>query len=388
MLSDLLGAVERLDIPVHGDAIAGAIRARDLLSARISEAVGEYDAQEQAALDGAHSTTGFLRQCGAARPSLEVKLARRMRDLPTTAAAWRRGDLTTAQVEAIVANVDDATVDQLAEHEADLVPKLASLSAHDTATVMRLWKAHADALVTDAPAGDQVRTAHLSDLLDGRGRLDADLDPEGMLLARTALRLAESSDCEGEESRSAARRRGDALTDIFRFFLDHRKDPPVGRNRPHVAVVVDWQQYERGFGGETDAGAPLSPATIKATLCDADVNRVVTEGRSAIIDYGTTTRQVSDNLFHALVLRDKHCRHPGCDRPPQWCHAHHVIPVEARGPTVLWNLVLKCSRHHHIGHLPGWTEKLEADGTLHLTAPDGRRWTTHAPGVLTLGLSG
>ena len=31
----------------------------------------------------------------------------------------------------------------------------------------------------------------------------------------------------------------------------------------------------------------------------------------------------------------------------------------------------------------GWSEKLEADGTLHVTAPDGRTWTTTPPGVLS-----
>jgi hypothetical protein len=43
--------------------------------------------------------------------------------------------------------------------------------------------------------------------------------------------------------------------------------------------------------------------------------------------------------------------------------------------------VLKCSRHHHIGHLPGWAEKLKPDATLVLTDPGGRTWETHPPGV-------
>jgi hypothetical protein len=346
-------------------------------------AVAEYDAQGLAALDGAHSTIGFLKQCGVAQPSKLVRVARRMRQLGAMAAAWLRRDLTSAQVDAIVHNVDDDTIDQLVEHEADLVPKLVPLSTHDTASVMRLWKAHADSLVKDAPTGDQQCTAHLSALLDGRGRLDADLDAEGMRLAAAALRVAESADADGE-ARTAAQRRGDALKDIFRFVLDHQDESPKRRNRPHVSVVVDWERYEHGHGGTFTDGTPASPATIRRVLCDAEVNRVVVAGRSTIIDYGTTTRLFSDAQLNALVLRDRHCRHPGCDRPPWWCEAHHVIPFEAGGPTDVGNGVLKCSRHHHIGHLPGWTEKLAPDGTYHLTAPDGRTWTTHAPGVLAL----
>ena len=125
----------------------------------------------------------------------------------------------------------------------------------------------------------------------------------------------------------------------------------------------------------------LDAAAIARLLCDANIHRVVTEGRSSILDYGTATRVVSPNLWAALVLRDRHCRHPGCDRPSVWCEAHHVIPVLEDGPTCLSNLVLKCSRHHHLGHLPGWAEKLKPDGTLVLTDPAGRSWETHPPGV-------
>jgi hypothetical protein len=376
--------VEGLDLRPDGEEIAAAIRLRDVLDAKINAAVATYDAQGRCVLDGAVSPTGWLkasaRMSGPAAASL-VKVARRLQQLPVTKRSWLDGSLSGWQVQAIVANVDDTTIEQLAAQERDLIPLLRPLTVADTATAMRVWKANADLLNQDTPTRELDRSAHLSELLDGRGRLDADLDPEGFQLARAALRLAESPDADGE-TRTAARRRGDALTDIFRFFLDHHTDKPKNRNRPHVSLVVDWDRYARGFGGTHLDGSPASPALVRKTLCDAGVHRVVTTGGSVIIDYGTTTRLFSDAQFQALALRDQHCRHPGCDRPPPWCEAHHVIPVEDGGPTDLTNGVLKCSRHHHIGHLPGWTEKLEPDGTLHLTAPDGRTWTTTPPGVL------
>jgi hypothetical protein len=58
-------------------------------------------------------------------------------------------------------------------------------------------------------------------------------------------------------------------------------------------------------------------------FCDAGIHRVITDGRSSILDYGTTTRTVPANLFNALVIRDRHCRFPGCDRPPEWTETHH-----------------------------------------------------------------
>jgi hypothetical protein len=384
MLSGLVDAVEALDLPLHGEAIAEAMRLRDRLDAKIAVAVGGYDAQGLFAVDGAVSMTGWLKQHAGMTPGAAAslaKIAKRLQQLPAVRDAWLGADLTGGQVQAIVANVTDATIDQLQDQEAELIPLLRPLSVTDTADVMKLWRAHAEALIQDEPTRDQQRSAHLSELLDGRGRLDADLDPEGLALAKRALRLAESPDCDGEPSRTPAERRGDALVDILRYFLDHQDHLPTGRNRPHVNVVIDWDRYQHGHGGEYVDGGNVSPATIRRILCDANVNRVVTQGRSVILDYGTTTRLFSDVQFAAIALRDRHCRHAGCDRPPEWCEVHHVIPAEDNGPTALWNGLLKCTRHHHIGHLPGWTEKLEPDGTYHLTAPDGRTWTTHPPGV-------
>jgi hypothetical protein len=349
MLSDLAEAITGLNIPVHGESIAQALALRDMLDARIAVAVGEYDHQGLAIVEGATSTTGFVKQCGAPNAVSLVKTAKRVRSLPAVTAAWLDNRLTGGQIQAICANVDDATAAMFQETEAELVPLLEPLS--------------------------------LSDLLDGRGHFDASLDPDAMQLLRTALRLAKSNDAEGE-TRTAPERRADAFVDILRFFLDHQGHVPKNRNRPHASIVIDFDNLATGQSASYTDGTPASPATVKQTLCDAGVTRVVTDGRSVILDYGKTVYPFSDSQFQALVLRDQHCRHPGCDRPPEWCEAHHVRPWPL-GPTALTNAVLKCSRHHHLGHQPGWTERLEPDGTYHLTAPDGRTWTTTPPGILT-----
>src|SRR5918911_831927 len=45
-------------------------------------------------------------------------------------------------------------------------------------------------------------------------------------------------------------------------------------------------------------------------------------------------------LWSALVVRDRHCRFPGCDREPGWCEAHHVRHFAHGGATNLANLIL------------------------------------------------
>jgi hypothetical protein len=82
-----------------------------------------------------------------------------------------------------------------------------------------------------------------------------------------------------------------------------------------------------------------------------------------ILDYGTSTRTVPANLFNALVIRDRHCRFPGCDRPPEWTETHHLRWVTHGGRTALDNLTLQCTRHHHLLHSPGWHAKLLPDAT-------------------------
>ena len=116
-----------------------------------------------------------------------------------------------------------------------------------------------------------------------------------------------------------------------------------------------------------------------ACFCDAGIHRVVTNGRSSILDYGTTTRSVPAPLFNALVIRDRHCRFPGCDRPPDWCEAHHVRWVTHGGTTALDNLALVYTRHHHLLHTPGWHTKLLPDATLEVTDPHDRTHTSRPP---------
>lgn len=383
-MRELAAAVEEVQIPVCGDDIVAAIGLMERLAARISEAVGAFDKAGIWEIEGATSMTAWLRHrarmSGAAAMSMS-RTAKRLRELPVTAAAWRDGSLSSGQVQAVVANVSDTTIEMFAEHEAGVVPALCELSVVDAASAMQGWAARAGALLDPPDPTPPPRRLHLSKLMEGRWALNGDLDNEAGALLDTALGLAGTDDAEGEEPRTPAQRRADAMADICRFFLDHKGAAPVGRARPHLNVVIDLDDLLKGRPGELVDGTAITAESLAALACDSTISRVLTKGRSIILDYGTATRVVSEGLFAALVLRDRHCRHPGCDRPAKWCEAHHVIPVSQGGPTNLADLVLKCSRHHHIGHLPGWSEKMEPDGTLHITDPSGRTFTTFPPGV-------
>jgi hypothetical protein len=317
-----------------------------------------------------------------------VSTARRLRKLAVTAAAWDSQELSGAQVRAITSNLDDKTEAVFADHEADVVPALAPCSVADTARAMRHWRLRAEALVDDPEPREQRRRLHISRTFEGRHELSASLWAEDGEVVAKALRLAESADADGEPPRTAATRRADALVDLCRYFLDHQLDHSGGRHRPHLNVVVDFDDLAHGGPGEIVGGSVLDGASVARLACDAALHRVVAAGRSVVLDYGRTTRTVPAPLWAALVLRDSHCRFPGCDRQPGWCEGHHLHHFAHGGPTNLANLVLACSRHHHLLHQPGWSAKLKPDGEVVVTTPEGRVLVSRLPNAPPLPLAG
>ena len=381
----LAEAIEALEPPSDDASLAEVLRLRDRLEAKISVGVAAFDAAGRWDLDYASSTTAWLCQQGmsANTAAMLVRSARCVRNAPVIGAAWLDGTLSGGQVQAIAANVSDRVAALFAEHQTELVSALAGLSVRETALAMQSWRAKADALLDDGEPPEPERSLHLSRTFGGRAELRGSLDPATATPVETALRVAASDDDELTGARTPAERRADALADICRFFLDHQQGAPAtGRHRPHLNIVVPLDDLDHG---RTLDGTPLDADNVRALLCDSNVHRVLSDGGSTILDYGRSTRTTPPALFTALALRDGHCRLvPGCDRPPEWCDAHHVVPWEDGGETNLENLVLGCSHHHHVLHRRRWKQRLDADGSFTVTTPERRTWTTHPQGALPI----
>jgi hypothetical protein len=125
-----------------------------------------------------------------------------------------------------------------------------------------------------------------------------------------------------------------------------------------VSVVADLAAFEPDHPDlvgdiRIEAGhvGYLSRATLERLTCDCEISRVITDGDGVIIDVGRATRNISDPLWKALVVRDEHCTEPGCGQPPGVCEAHHIWHWENGGPTDLANLKLLCWAHHRKHHL-------------------------------------
>ena len=116
-------------------------------------------------------------------------------------------------------------IDLFATHEAELVPYLAPPTVAGVSRAMSAWVSRTRPEPTEPQEPE--RSLHLSRNLDDRYVLDGSLDPEGGAVVAEALRTAAPEHTD----RSPAARRGDALVDVCRFFLD------TGAPRPAVATA-------------------------------------------------------------------------------------------------------------------------------------------------------
>lgn len=382
-MAELAEAIESYEIGGDADSLREAFGLLDRLTAKVVTAVAAFESSGQWADEGATSMVAWLRHHAgqtARDAGWTVRAARLLSRLPATRSAWLGGDLSGGQVRAVVANVATPTTGLFADHEESVVGAVAGLSVTETARAMRHWARCAEA-VTDGTAPAERRGLRLSPDLDGGVDVAGRLGAEGGAVVTAAVRLAESPDVDGEPARSSPERRADALVDLCRFYLDHQTARRGGRRRAHLNVVVDVDRLGRRAGGEVLDGPALDAATVDRLFCDSTLHRVMTAG-PAVLDYGTAVRSVPAPLWAAVLVRDRQCRFPGCDRGAGWCEAHHVVPAAQGGPTRLDNLVVLCTRHHHLCHRPGWQAKLRPDGHFHVTAPAGRVLTSEPPAAV------
>ena len=142
----------------------------------------------------------------------------------------------------------------------------------------------------------------------------------------------------------------------------------VGKtNKTTLLLTMDWESLRDGLGAATtlgglDAGTHLAPETVRRLCCDASVIPVVLGDRGEVLDWGLEKRFFTDAQTKRLWLRDGGCTYPGCDAPPQWTDAHHLIHWADLGPSDLTNAALLCDRHHTTVHTRRYAGRVVRDG--------------------------
>ena len=386
----------------------------DLPDARIEEDFAElHRAVEQLEVErlrrlveierrGLHERDGFLSAAawlvakfkvawGVARE--HVRVARALDRMPQTRRGLDEGEVSMSAVRVLVA-VRDADVDAFERCESQLVEAARIHSVSELQRVAAFWReaAERDRALSGEERLQAHRRLHASVSLLGMVRVDGDLDPETGESLLTALRAVLDAEARSgarsgaEDDRTPAQKRADALGEICRQWLDLAERPTVGGERPHVTVTVDADELRarggadafraredpdgRAGAGELDHAGPVGSEAARRLACDASVMRVVMSGRSEPLDVGRRTPVVPPSMRRAVIVRDRRCRFPGCERPHTWCDAHHVVHWADGGPTALGNLMLLCRRHHRMIHWGRFRLELSDERAV-FRRPDG-----------------
>jgi hypothetical protein len=157
----------------------------------------------------------------------------------------------------------------------------------------------------------------------------------------------------------------DAFTDICRIALASGHLPDNGGDRPQLTVTIDLRHLRDQLGIATlDTGHTITAATARRLACDATIIPAVLNGPSQTLDIGRERRLFTGPIRRALILRDRGCAFPACDRPPRWCDGHHIHHWADGGPTNPTNGVLVCQFHHRLLHHSTWQVRINPNDGL------------------------
>ncbi len=165
------------------------------------------------------------------------------------------------------------------------------------------------------------------------------------------------------DPRSPAQRRHDGLLELVELALNTGELPGNGGSKAHIVITAPYDVTERAVrAGTLDTGEHLTPSAVRRLACDAGIIPSILDTHSVPLDLGRERRLIAGSLRRALILRDKGCAFPGCERPPKWCHAHHKDHWIDGGETSLENSVLVCGFHHRLIHQDEWQIAFASDG--------------------------
>jgi hypothetical protein len=374
----------------EGDLIASleaVHRLEQQLAAVKLALVRELDGRGLAASHGASSTAAWLRDQLRIGPSSArglVAVATALDDgPPAVRAALAAGAINVEQMRVVA----DAVAALPADSGAEVTEKAAAVligwaGRFDPSILRRLGQrvlAHVDPDHADAAdlaaleraeeRAQRRRHLTLSTGPDGQTRLTGALDAETAGLLHAALDPLSDPHGAGDD-RSPGQRRVDALAEVCRLVLQTAQLPDNGRDRPQLVVTTAYDVLTGLLGaGTLETGERLSPTEVRRLACDAAILPAVLDGAGQVLDIGRQRRLITGPLRRALVLRDRGCAFPGCDRPPRWTDGHHITAWSEGGATALANAVLLCRYHHRFIHHGEWAVRLAADGLPEFIPP-------------------
>ena len=348
------------------DAVIELHRITSSLEAATTNAVAVTDGRHAVAEDGARSISRWIawkcrrpvrpsRSDGPQRPGAAPPAA--------VAAAFAAGEVAGEHVR-LLAEAAETNCDAF-DRDADMLVGYArSLNYRSFVKVIEYWRYvnAPDDEEERAHKADAGRKAHCSQTFRGWWDIRALLPAIGGAIVANELRRLERqffdddvqeakerlgrSPRAGELRRTADQRRADAIVEMARRSAgsDEKR-----RARPLFTVLLGYEAFARMC--ELADGTVVTPGQVVPHLSDADIERVVFDGPSRVVDVGVRQRTFTGATRRAVEVRDRTCWHPSCDVPAEQCEIDHIEPYEAGGLTVQRNGRCACRYHHRQRHL-------------------------------------
>ncbi len=346
------------------DLVIELIREESRFAAARAALVAAWDAQRQWADNGSKAAVARLMldaRVSARTAKRELFRARRLRTMPCTSAALAEGKLPIDHADLLM-RVNQPEIAHLFARDEVLLVDQIKLMRHPAAQrCTRYWRSLAEDEVGKEPSDRDRDGRHFSAVRTFRGRVvfDGMLDPiAGTAVLNELQRLEQRmfvqdwADARAEHGdratasdlrRTSDQRRADALEQMAR--RSAAMDPQAVMPRPLFTVLVGYDGFSKIC--ELSDGTVVTPGQLVRHLGDADIERVVFEGPSRVIDVGVRRRFFTGALRRAIEVRDRQCTHPsGCDVPAEQCEVDHIQPYSRGGLTTQANGRCRCSVHN------------------------------------------
>ncbi len=397
--------IPELDLLALAQSIEGLARLGYAAQVRVA---GEVDTRHTAASFGSASTVALLRETltiSAPDARARVNTAKMVLPqtqpsggvadpvLPELAAALADGSIGVEQTRIVVStikgarNPDPGMLDEakkvLVQAGTVTEPKPFAAFAKSVAHALDL-----DGKPDNDPADRVQLTIGTRNPDTGLTGFKGQLDDVGVELLGKAIEGLTNTKPGADgtpDRRTPAVRRGHALKEVLTRYLNVGDTPTHGGERPHITLTMDYADLRNRIGAAyLEFGGVITAGEVRLLACDAEIIPMVMNGKSEVLDVGRAKRLFTAPIRKAITQRDRGCCFPGCDRPPAWTDAHHVLSWLDGGDSCYENGCLLCRFHHTEVHKGFWKINWGADGIPEFVPPiwvdpeqKPRRNTTH-----------
>jgi hypothetical protein len=352
------------------DEIKAIHAARNALEAREADLLAVMDETKAHEADGAASVSTW-----AARELLQdakttkqmIRSAHTMAELPLFAAAHHAGVICGEHVNALTYGLKHVGHGDTIDLEEDLLTVATQKTPREVFELLRTCTAikHADQLDESWLRGMDKQDFQCTPVGDGfhvKGFLPIDVGAK-----LKAFLTAKAVPIDGDDTRTAAQRRVDALDQLITGALNSDDLPTQNTVTPHLSVIVDASTLKDALNQAATGGTPttqppllestpailegfgpIGPALLAYLAYGAELTPILIDGiteNQKILDVGRTSRIATKKQRRAIHYRQKGtCANPGCHHPIG--EIHHILNWLHGGTTNLDNLVGLCRKCH------------------------------------------